>query len=266
MELIKPSSPTPDHLRHHKLSSIDQLSSSLFMPLILFFTSPDPKTTNTQRCNLLKQSLAQTLTHFHTLAGRVRDNTFIDCNDEGVHFVEAHHVHTTTMAEFLQDPSPRDLNQLLAFEPQDANDLLAAFQSTYFDCGGMAVSFQMSHKVADGQSSFIFLKTWASIARDGDIFQHDNNNSTLLNLAAIFPPVNNIPLGHGSIARFAPSGAVVSKRFVFGSSNIAELKTWYTEESLKPTRIEALSAFIWTRYVESTGQTMNRRRRRRVSN
>ena len=39
---IKPSSPSPDHLRHYQLSFIDQVSPQFFMPWVLFY----PKDTN----------------------------------------------------------------------------------------------------------------------------------------------------------------------------------------------------------------------------
>ncbi|XP_048232918.1 (13S,14R)-1,13-dihydroxy-N-methylcanadine 13-O-acetyltransferase AT1 [Ricinus communis] len=75
-ELIKPSSPTPNHLRHLRhlqLSFLDQIQIPVWMPL----------------CNQLKKSLSKTLTLFYPFAGRVRNNTHIDCNDEGALFVEA---------------------------------------------------------------------------------------------------------------------------------------------------------------------------------
>uniref|UniRef100_A0A164Z4N0 Uncharacterized protein n=1 Tax=Daucus carota subsp. sativus TaxID=79200 RepID=A0A164Z4N0_DAUCS len=36
---------------------------------------------------LLKQSLLETLTRFYPFAGKVRDDFYIDCNDEGVHYI-----------------------------------------------------------------------------------------------------------------------------------------------------------------------------------
>nr|POE85906.1 salutaridinol 7-o-acetyltransferase [Quercus suber] len=39
-ETIKPSSPTPDHLNHYKLSFTDQLSPPVYNPMVLFY-APD---------------------------------------------------------------------------------------------------------------------------------------------------------------------------------------------------------------------------------
>ena len=52
---IKPSVPTPDHLRHYQLSFLDQIKASYFMPMILFY-SQEPRTnilTKEQRSDML---------------------------------------------------------------------------------------------------------------------------------------------------------------------------------------------------------------------
>ncbi|CAI0420750.1 unnamed protein product, partial [Linum tenue] len=76
-----------------------------------------------------------------------------------------------------------------------------------------------------------------SIARDPS---STTTSFPKFDFAGIFPPIN-LPVGSGSVAR--P---------VFSASTIAHLKARYTEEesSLRPTRIEALSAFIWTRFLK----------------
>ncbi|KAH0777149.1 hypothetical protein KY290_008560 [Solanum tuberosum] len=49
-----------------------------------------------------------------------------------------------------------------------ANDggRLSVAQLSHFDCGGMAMSVCMSHKVGDARSAFSFLKDWATITRE----------------------------------------------------------------------------------------------------
>ncbi|WMV56114.1 hypothetical protein MTR67_049499 [Solanum verrucosum] len=42
---------------------------------------------------------------------------------------------------------------------------LSVAQLSHFDCGGMAISMCMSHKVGDARSAFSFLKDWATITR-----------------------------------------------------------------------------------------------------
>ena len=43
-ESIKPSSPTPKHLKTHKLSLLDQFIPSIYIPMVLFYTFDDDKT------------------------------------------------------------------------------------------------------------------------------------------------------------------------------------------------------------------------------
>ncbi|GMP97598.1 hypothetical protein CsSME_00045784 [Camellia sinensis var. sinensis] len=82
-ETIKPSSPTPHHLKNHQLSFKDHTLSS----------SGADDDEHEEKVHVISQrlkvSLSETLTHFYPLAGRFRDNLAVDCNDEGVEFFEA---------------------------------------------------------------------------------------------------------------------------------------------------------------------------------
>ena len=89
-ETIKPSFPTPQHLHHYQLSFLDQLQPLIFMPMVIFYPKQsDANLSNIEQSDRIKKSLSDALTRFHMLAGRVKDNLYIDCNDEGVHYVEA---------------------------------------------------------------------------------------------------------------------------------------------------------------------------------
>ncbi|KAL2336007.1 hypothetical protein Fmac_010453 [Flemingia macrophylla] len=72
-EDIRPSSPTPSHLKTYKLSPLDHLVPSPYAPIILFYTSPysDPiyyLSHVPNKLELLKQSLSETLTQFYQAA------------------------------------------------------------------------------------------------------------------------------------------------------------------------------------------------------
>ena len=248
-ETIKPSSPTPHHLRHYKLSFLDQISPPVFMPLVLFYPKEDCTnlTNSSEQSNRIKKSLSDALTRFYPLAGRVKSNLYIDCNDEGVYYVEAKV--DCQLHEFLEDPIPAELNKFLPCALDDGNELPAIVQVTLFSCGGIAVGLGISHKVADGLSFFVFLNTWAAIARG-----ESNIASPLFDSAKLFPPK--------ALTGFEPRTGIVkenivAKRFVFDASAITALRAKYTdntsiEHATRPTRIEALSAFIWSRFMAST--------------
>jgi shikimate O-hydroxycinnamoyltransferase len=84
-EIIRPSSPTPHNLRNHKLSFLDQLALTTFTPIILFYHAKKGHDVDRiQKSSELKKSLEQNLNRFYPLAGRVKEDNSIECNDEGV--------------------------------------------------------------------------------------------------------------------------------------------------------------------------------------
>ncbi|CAK9137305.1 unnamed protein product [Ilex paraguariensis] len=219
------------------------------MPLVLFYpVDVDNKHSSAVRSNYLKKSLSETLTRFYPLAGRVIDNIYVDCNDEGVPYVEARV--NCQLSEVIRNPIPGELNKFLPYELDDTNDLGMAIQVNFFDCGGLAVGVLISHKIADAFSFIMFVNNWAATARgDSDLHCPRFESATL------FPPID--------ITSFKPSIGmtkenIVTKRFVFIASKIAALRDKYTENTInngpiRPTRIEALSAFIWSRFIAATG-------------
>ncbi|KAA8529713.1 hypothetical protein F0562_034187 [Nyssa sinensis] len=236
-ELVAFVSPTPG----------PRISAPVFMPIVLFYPVDfDFKHDNENRSNQLKQSLSESLTRFYPLAGRMKDNLFIDCNDEGVLFLKAHV--KCQLSEVVEQPEPANLNKLLPCELDNVGDLVLAIQVNSFDCGGTAVGLCISHKIADALSMFMFINSWAATARgDSDIV------SPHFGLATLFPP-RKLTGFKASTGIFKDK--IVTKRFVFNSSKIASLRAKYTdskgEKGGRPTRIEALSTFIWSRFVAAT--------------
>jgi shikimate O-hydroxycinnamoyltransferase len=107
-ENIKPSFPTPSHLQTYKLSLLDQLIPSPYASIILFYPNNDhcdDLSNIPKRLELLKKSLSETLTQFYPLAGKIKGDLYIECNDEGVCFAEAH-VSGSCLSEFLSHPDP----------------------------------------------------------------------------------------------------------------------------------------------------------------
>ncbi|KAE8023614.1 hypothetical protein FH972_009289 [Carpinus fangiana] len=255
-DTIKPSSSTPEHLRHHTLSFIDQITPSIFMPLLLFYSRDVgvAHLSNEERQTRIKKSLSEALTRFYPLAGRIKDNFHVDCNDEGVHYVEAKA--TCKLSEFLEDPNPAEHNKFLPYELDAVNELALAVQLTTFDCGGIVIGVVFAHKVLDASSFFLFLNSWAAIARGSS-----NVATPLFESATIFPPVT-VP------SFIAPRGSpgkekIATKRFVFEGSAIAVLRDKYSSDDAnieypRPTRVEALSAFIYDRFLAATQPDPNK--------
>ena len=66
-ENIKPSSPTPDHLRSFKVSLLDQLAPHFYVPLVLFYSADEFRSKSVlnpsakEICDQLKKSLSKPL-------------------------------------------------------------------------------------------------------------------------------------------------------------------------------------------------------------
>ncbi|KAI3987700.1 hypothetical protein MKX01_028434 [Papaver californicum] len=209
-EIIKPSFPTPDHLRTDALSRYDQTCSLAYVPIILFY---DP--TDVGNDDYLERS-----------AGRIKDdkNMSIECTDEGVTYIEAralpHHLHSKNI---LMDNEP-----------------LLIVQINFFYCNRIAICICMSHKIADATTLVTFINSWASASRDS------TSESTAVlptfDLSALYPPVNGLNF-MGSYDQ----QIVSTKRLVFDASKIVVLRTKYKDPSNGeyPTRVPAVSALIW---------------------
>ncbi|KAL5835354.1 hypothetical protein ACOSQ4_014851 [Xanthoceras sorbifolium] len=241
-EMIKPSTPTSDHLRRYQFSFLDQISPSVYIPLIYFFNL-DQQHSKCYISNHLKTSLSKVLTHYYPLAGHVKDN-YVDCNDKGALFLEAQV--SCQLSQMLQEPFPSDLN---GFLPDGVSNSAFAIQVNFFTCGNVAIGARISHKIADGSSLIAFIKNWAATARG------DNGNFCAEFVAAeLFAPIDV----DGFDRNISPAEKnAVLKRFVISDSAITTLREKYarktsTENQIYPTRVEALSFFIWSRFQAST--------------
>ncbi|KAL5818252.1 hypothetical protein ACOSQ3_022148 [Xanthoceras sorbifolium] len=243
-EIIKPATSTPDHLHHFKYSLVDQLISSSFYTPLIYFYSLDHKLSNNEKSSHLKTSLSQVLNHFYPLAGVIKDN-YVDCKNGGVLVLEAQV--NCQLSQILQNPHPGKFND--KFLPDTiGNNLVLAIQINFFDCGSIAIGVRLAHKIADGLSFVTFVKNWAETACGNN----DNVCPKFVG-ASLFPPI----LDKRSPNEFPIENNIVLKRFVFFNSNISALKEKYvitssTEKSkIYPTRFEALTSFIFSRFLAS---------------
>ncbi|ESR41174.1 HXXXD-type acyl-transferase family protein [Citrus sinensis] len=256
-ERVKPSLSTGKHLRTYKLSWIDQMNTDVYIPLVFFYSTSCKNQDLKKKSDLLKQSLAKTLTHYYPFAGRLIDGFSVDCNDRGAAFIEANV--GCDISKFLQPPDMELLQQLIPPSPQLSNleiserELLAV-QVNLFNSGEMAIGVCFSHGVADGSAIFNFMKTWGEIDR-GVINDDDNicNNNIVLDCTSLFPPVK-FPQQY-QIPSPQSSRKIVFKRLLFDGKKIATLKEKVNKELmadnnsdddvLQATRFGIVSALIW---------------------
>ncbi|KAM3322679.1 stemmadenine O-acetyltransferase-like [Capsicum chacoense] len=233
-ETIKPCSPTPLSKRDYKLSLIDQLTPGPYVPIILFYDS------NTKfSLEHLKKSLSKTLTYMYPLAGRIKDEFTIKCNDEGVDFLEAN-VSNFTLSNIVNDPKIENLCQLLPCQPHDrckspSEQVLLAVQITKFPCGGISILNQES---------------------DQEMINGGIDNGFIVDVTGIFPPrdVANDPLLTMIPTQEELPFKISMKRFIFDNSKITILIQSCPIDERCVTRVEALSAFLWIiNYINMEG-------------
>ncbi|TQD93469.1 hypothetical protein C1H46_020890 [Malus baccata] len=253
-EIIKPSAPTPHHLRHLCLSLFDQIMLELHVPQVLFYpSSSDEHSLVAEKSELLKKSLSEALTIFYPFAGEFKNNVSINCDDRGALFLEAQV--NCPMSKILDKPDSEILTQLIPTpmrSKQAQVGHLVLVQANVFECGGLAIGVSISHKVADALANSNFIESWAEIARcTASSTDHHVVLPTEFGVAAtLFPPqefFKKNPLTLPIIDN------VVRRRLVFHASKIAALKAKAASATVpNPTRVEAVSALIWKSALEAS--------------
>lgn len=154
------------------------------------------------------------------------------------------------MLWILDSPVPYEITKLLPFGMDEIVDTPLGVQLNVFECGGIAIGACMSHKIADAMSYFMFIQTWAAIAR-GEARDYNEINTHFVS-STLVPP-RDIPWYDPNKTITKPN--TVSRIFVFDASVIDGLKAKYAEKMAlqkPPSRVEALTTFIWTRFISST--------------
>ncbi|XP_055835309.1 acylsugar acyltransferase 3-like [Solanum dulcamara] len=243
-KIIKPSSPTSSSLRHHNLSFRDYIAIPSYAPIASFYSKPDNYTNISQISHILENSLSKILSSYYPFAGRIKDDKYVDCNDIGAEYLNVRV--NCSMSEILNNPYNDAIDIVF---PQDlpwSNSLNASIlvvQLSHFDCGGLAISVCLSHKIVDGYSLCKFLMDWAETARDHEL---DNFKPSLqFDGASFFPLMDDPP----TIPRVVPEPQqCVSRIYNFSSSSLGRLKDIVVATNSgvvqNPTSIEVATALV----------------------
>ncbi|KAE9610498.1 putative salutaridinol 7-O-acetyltransferase [Lupinus albus] len=171
-EVIKPSKPTPSYLNTHSLSFIDCVVGRNYVPLVYFYPNKyskydDKNQERITKISTLKKSLSEVLSIYYPFAGKLRDQLSIECNDQGVLLLVTRI--KSKVLDILKNPSEVLLNPLfpddLPWKVMGSSESIVAIQINCFECGGIAISVCMSHKVGDGSTLFNFVNDWATLTR-----------------------------------------------------------------------------------------------------
>ncbi|KAI3805439.1 hypothetical protein L1987_27823 [Smallanthus sonchifolius] len=265
-QIIKPSSPTPPHLKTYNLSVLDQFIPSSFVPLVTFYQNTSIYHRSHDQILDLKNSLSHTLTKYFPFAGRHATiaPTYVDCNDHGAEFIEASI--DSTLSDFLQSSNPKDLDELYPYgriwntSNSSAHDLKQdaviplAVKLNHFECGGVAVAASLSHKIGDAYSLIHFLIDWAKMTR-----VCSNKEACEVPIKPHFISYGNTNINFSRVLE-QQSNDCVTRSFMFPNSKIDELKLRVRAKTgdsgqpiSNPTRVEILT---WLLYKCAVGAAM----------
>ncbi|XP_028795711.1 benzyl alcohol O-benzoyltransferase-like [Neltuma alba] len=250
-EFIAPAKPTPQEVK--LLSDIDdQAGLRAQTPFIHFYRS-EPSMAGKDPVKVIREALAQTLVFYYPFAGRLREGEggklMVDCNGEGVMFIEADaDVILQQFGDDLHPPFPC-FQDLLYSPPGSDGNLhcpILLIQVTRLKCGGFIFGLRMNHSMSDGPGIAQFMKALAEIAQGAtqpSILPVWNRD--LLN--ARDPP--NITLTHHEydevVGDDIPSTNIVHRSFFFGPSEVSSLRRLLPNHLTQSTSFDLVTACLW---------------------
>ncbi|KAL2342152.1 hypothetical protein Fmac_010092 [Flemingia macrophylla] len=238
---IKPSTPTPPHLKIFKLSLLDQLSPNIHGNMTLFYKNTNTVDDFHTKSQLLQTSLSHALTRFYPLAGRLHDAATVLCNDHGALFIQTRT--NSPLSHILTTPNFHTLQHLL---PTTSNAPILLLRFTSFRCGAAALTISLSHKIADIAAVVAFLQSWTASSTAPP---PPPPLPKLSSGAALFPP-RDVP-GVSASVKTVSSEDFTSTRLVFDASKVRELKEKVKSaleaegSAFVPSRVEAVLSLIW---------------------
>ncbi|KAI3698992.1 hypothetical protein L2E82_42954 [Cichorium intybus] len=246
-ETIRPSSPTPPHLKTFNLSLLDQFAPDMHTPMVFFYRNYKNGDTN-----ILKQSLSKCLTQYYPFAGRLPTPPalYINCNDEGVDFLEASN--DRPLDDFInQNKQDKSIDQLFPYGLSCSARALSAkmleVQLNHFADGGAAVAVSISHKLADGGTIINFIDHWATVNRCGSPKNpHFISSSTSNNIQV--PKFDVVDVKEKDKVNYG------TRIFEFSNSKLNELKNKVIAmgtPQMNPTRVEAVTALLFKHAVSA---------------
>ncbi|GLJ46915.1 hypothetical protein SUGI_0989890 [Cryptomeria japonica] len=197
------------------LSNLDLFWMPVSKPQRLLFYRLLPTNEYSSVLDGLKKSLSSVLVHFYPFAGQLiigqeSGRPEIDCNDGGVEFVEASsniNFQDLEKEGFQRKPFFKSLVQIAhPFQQHETyNTPLLSIQVTGFERGGICIGTAFHHVVADGNSFWHFMKSWAECNRNLPISQIPHHSRT------VFKRENRAPVAISYKAYQGITGAHIFK-------------------------------------------------------
>ncbi|XP_061350570.1 13-hydroxylupanine O-tigloyltransferase-like [Gastrolobium bilobum] len=251
-ELVAPANPTPHEFK--LLSDIDdQKGLRYHIPLVQFYRCK-PQMAGKDPVQLIREALAKTLVFYYPLAGRLREGPsgklMVDCNGEGVMFIEADADVTLEMFGNIFLPPLPCFDELLYNVPGSDGVIdcpLLLIQVTRLKCGGFIFALRMNHTMSDGSGISQFLKALSEIACGAPkpsilpVWRREL-------LCARDPP--RVTCIHQEYQQIPPDSKSIFKphhrSFFFGPKEIASIRELLPHQQVsQPTSFDVLTSFLW---------------------
>lgn len=257
---VYPSERCEPHVMY--LSGADHIVRPRHVPIFLFYRAREDGE-QVMPTDLLKNSVANTLSKFYPIAGRLRKGSDgkleIVCNNAGVEFVEA--TVDGSLDEF-DGFNPKLFSELLDPVPVPFGESFTEYPITYiqvtrFACGGVSLVITINHACVDGLSVNQFLTSWSEVARGLEMSTPPVHNRTLLkvhitpepgfrpkelrsltNLLQALPKQNLIEC----MFSFTPERVMLVKKKAIGGGEQGAFSTF-----------EAISAHVWRSVTKARG-------------
>ncbi|KAL1339803.1 hypothetical protein AAHE18_U067200 [Arachis hypogaea] len=252
-ELVAPCKATPHEIKI--LSDIDsQAGLRAQIPIIQFYCS-EPSMEGKDPVEIIRNAIAQALVFYYPLAGRLRERPdgklMVDCNEEGVMFIEADaDVTLDQFGDALEPPFPC-FEELLYDVPGSEGVIdtpLLLIQVTRLKCGGFIFGLRFNHAMIDGVGIVTFMYTLSA-------FSHGAQDPPFTPiwrrelLTARDPPRVTCP--HPEYDQLTDPNVTTlpadlqQHSFFFGDSEVSTLRSLLPESLSSATTFQILTAFVW---------------------
>ncbi|KAL5790973.1 hypothetical protein ACOSQ2_005861 [Xanthoceras sorbifolium] len=250
-KLIKPSVPTPSHLRNMRLSLVDNRLPPATMAIIFYYTAHGGNNHQNveQKLKRLEKSLSEILTLYYPLARRyVKETLSINCKYDGVEYAQA--LVNGQLSQILQGQfhEIKEPNRFVPHhqEEESATNPLVAVQINIFNCGGLAIGLRTSHRIVDAVTCSLFTNGWAKACKEGHINDVIVPNFELLGERRKHRDTNIYVLPSPSKTIISE---VVTRRFVFDAKTIS--KVMEAEDNKLKFSTAVVIALIWRAQINA---------------
>ncbi|KAL9239635.1 hypothetical protein vseg_013938 [Gypsophila vaccaria] len=176
--IVFPAEPTPRHSLW--LSCLDMMQrppESHTRVLFIYHQNNNVETNSFFDVEIMKNALSRVLVPYYPLAGRLKRNEItnrleVDCNDEGVLFIEADTGYSLDDLGDGFNPNNnlrRELIPTCDYSKGISSFPLLIVQITRFKCGGVTLGVATNHHTSDGYAHLQFMNAWASQARGDEL-------------------------------------------------------------------------------------------------